>query len=82
MSPDKRDLTVHLTFCPTGFEVPTIPKCHEALGFESGFVKDDKLTASTFYNNNYRPKNARLHLHVKSGNEASWAPAKANKYQV
>ena len=68
---------VFLFFAFQGFQPPVFPTCMDGLGMEDpNEIPDSAITASSYYNNNYRPSQGRLYQQYQGGS-GSWL-AKTN----
>ncbi|XP_022801142.1 lactadherin-like [Stylophora pistillata] len=46
--------------------------CHGPLGMESGAIKDQQITASSYRNRRLKPNHGRLHFKAKKGSKGAW----------
>ncbi|XP_078346313.1 uncharacterized protein LOC144631689 isoform X2 [Oculina patagonica] len=67
--------------CFSGFTTPKPPACMAGLGMENNKIPDSAITASSMYNNAYRPSQGRLYQQAVSGGSGSWLAAANNNQQ-
>ncbi|XP_078348187.1 uncharacterized protein LOC144633234 isoform X3 [Oculina patagonica] len=65
-------LRLELHGCQTGFVPPSPPQCMNALGMQSGRIKPDALQASSQWDANHSPENARLHFQKTGSRAGAW----------
>ena len=70
----------HLS-CPPGFVPPSPPQCMDALGMQSGRIKPDAVQASSQWDSNHGPDNARLHFQKTDSRVGAWCVATSNANQ-
>lgn len=52
--------------------MPPINRCHKRLGMETGHIFDNHISASSQFNKESGPANARLYLHSSVGKIGAW----------
>ena len=70
----------HLS-CPLGFVPPSPPQCMNALGMQSGRIKPDAVQASSQWDANHGPDNARLHFQKTGSRVGAWCVSTSNVNQ-
>ncbi|XP_022809965.1 coadhesin-like, partial [Stylophora pistillata] len=79
--PNSQDLGQWIQVDLGSFSIPSIPPCQIQLGMQNGKIPNSALTASSKWNANYGPENARLHFHPVSGRQGAWVARVQNVNQ-
>ncbi|XP_022778337.1 uncharacterized protein LOC111319871 [Stylophora pistillata] len=67
--------------CDSGFRPPVFPNCMDGLGMEDpNRIPDSAITASSYYNSNYKPSQGRLYQQYDGGS-GSWLAKTSDQNQ-